>query len=53
MTTHFLLSAGRGPAECSWAVARLTARLETAPPATASPIHDDLVRGGPVRTERP
>jgi len=28
MTTHLLLSAGRGPAECSWAVARLTSRLE-------------------------
>ena len=29
MTTHLLLSAGRGPAECSWAVARLIGRLET------------------------
>ncbi|WP_030436957.1 peptide chain release factor H [Actinoplanes subtropicus] len=28
MTTHLLLSAGRGPAECSWAVARLVGRLE-------------------------
>jgi peptide chain release factor len=28
MTIHLLLSAGRGPAECSWAVARLADRLE-------------------------
>jgi peptide chain release factor len=28
MTIHLLLSAGRGPQECSWAVARLLGRLE-------------------------
>ncbi|MEU4427165.1 peptide chain release factor H [Actinoplanes sp. NPDC024001] len=28
MTVHLLLSAGRGPQECAWAVARLLARLE-------------------------
>ncbi|WP_433381112.1 peptide chain release factor H [Actinoplanes sp. CA-142083] len=28
MTIHLLVSAGRGPEECSWAVARLTSRLE-------------------------
>ncbi|GAA2908748.1 peptide chain release factor-like protein [Actinoplanes cyaneus] len=28
MSTHLLLSAGRGPEECSWAVARLLRRLE-------------------------
>lgn len=29
MTVHLLLSAGRGPQECAWAVARLLRRLET------------------------
>ena len=29
MSTHLLLSAGRGPEECAWAVARLLRRLET------------------------
>lgn len=28
MTVHLLMSAGRGPEECSWAVAELTTRLE-------------------------
>ncbi|GAA0469793.1 peptide chain release factor-like protein [Actinoplanes capillaceus] len=28
MTVHLLLSAGRGPQECAWAVARLVRRLE-------------------------
>ncbi|MEV4349776.1 peptide chain release factor H [Actinoplanes sp. NPDC049596] len=28
MTVHLMLSAGRGPIECSWAVARLLPRLE-------------------------
>ncbi|NMO57900.1 peptide chain release factor H [Actinoplanes sp. TBRC 11911] len=28
MTVHLLLSAGRGPEECAWAVAELTSRLE-------------------------
>ncbi|GAA3009237.1 peptide chain release factor H [Streptosporangium longisporum] len=28
MTVHLLLSAGRGPAECAWALARLLRRLE-------------------------
>ncbi|XVV10990.1 peptide chain release factor H [Actinoplanes sp. CA-131856] len=28
MTVHLMLSAGRGPVECSWAVARLLQRLE-------------------------
>jgi peptide chain release factor len=29
MSVHLLLSAGRGPRECAWAVARLLSRLET------------------------
>ncbi|GAA0568348.1 peptide chain release factor H [Paractinoplanes ferrugineus] len=29
MTLHLLLSAGRGPLECAWAVAELTRRLES------------------------
>jgi peptide chain release factor len=29
MTVHLLLSAGRGPQECAWAVARLLRRMET------------------------
>jgi peptide chain release factor len=29
MTVHLLLSAGRGPRECAWAVAQLTRRLES------------------------
>ncbi|MFK3978954.1 peptide chain release factor H [Micromonospora sp. NPDC050397] len=29
MNVHLLLSAGRGPAECAWALARLLRRLET------------------------
>ncbi|MFI1995003.1 hypothetical protein [Actinoplanes sp. NPDC020271] len=28
MSTHLLMSAGRGPEECSWAVAQLLRRLE-------------------------
>ncbi|SNY57708.1 peptide chain release factor [Paractinoplanes atraurantiacus] len=28
MTVHLMLSAGRGPLECSWAVAQLLLRLE-------------------------
>ncbi len=28
MTVHLLLSAGRGPQECAWALARLLGRLE-------------------------
>jgi peptide chain release factor len=40
MTVHLLVSAGRGPQECSWAVAELVARLEA-----------EAARAG-VRTER-
>ena len=28
MSVHLLLSAGRGPQECAWALARLLRRLE-------------------------
>ena len=28
MSVHLLLSAGRGPQECAWALARLLHRLE-------------------------
>ena len=29
MSVHLLLSAGRGPQECAWALARLLRRLES------------------------
>jgi peptide chain release factor len=49
MTTHLLLSAGRGPAECAWAVARLTARLE----ADAGRHGVEVTRVTSVAGERP
>ncbi|MFF5288595.1 peptide chain release factor H [Paractinoplanes globisporus] len=49
MTIHLLLSAGRGPAECAWAVARLTARLE----ADAGRHGVEVTRVASVAGERP
>jgi peptide chain release factor len=40
MSVHLLMSAGRGPQECSWALAQLARRLETE------------ARGRPVTVER-
>ncbi len=42
MTVHLLLSAGRGPQECAWAVARLLHRLEA--DATTQRLRIDRVR---------
>jgi hypothetical protein len=50
-----LLSAGRGPQECAWAVAELVRRMETNHTAVTARwrVHDELVRGNPTRAERP
>lgn len=39
MTVHLLLSAGRGPQECSWAVAHLVTRLEAEAAGKAVAVH--------------
>ena len=49
MSVHLLLSAGRGPRECSWAVARLLLRLE----AEAARRQVSAERAETVRGERP
>ena len=45
MSVHLLLSAGRGPQECAWALARLLHRLET--DATTQHLRVDRVRTVP------
>ncbi len=45
MSVHLLLSAGRGPQECAWAVARLLHRLEAE--ATTRQLRTDRVRTVP------
>ncbi|MFI1197823.1 MULTISPECIES: peptide chain release factor H [Micromonospora] len=49
MNTHLLLSAGRGPQECAWALARLLRRLEA--DATRQNLRTDRVQTVPG--ERP
>jgi hypothetical protein len=49
---HLLMSAGRGPQECAWAVAQLL-RGGRAVTKASWRIHDELVRGNPTRIERP
>ncbi|WP_018215167.1 peptide chain release factor H [Salinispora vitiensis] len=49
MNQHLLLSAGRGPQECAWAVARLLRRLE----ADAARNNVDAVRLDSVAGDRP
>ena len=49
MSVHLLLSAGRGPRECSWAVGRLLLRLE----AEAARRQVSVERAETVRGERP
>ncbi|WP_412540099.1 peptide chain release factor H [Longispora sp. K20-0274] len=45
MSTHLLLSAGRGPQECSWAVAELSLRLEA--DATGRGLRTERVQAVP------
>lgn len=49
MTVHLLLSAGRGPRECTWALARLLGRLERE--AAGRPV--TVARAETVRGDRP
>ncbi|MCN0178274.1 peptide chain release factor H [Salinispora arenicola] len=49
MSPHLLLSAGRGPQECAWALARLLRRLE----ADATRNDVDVVRLDTVAGDRP
>ncbi|MGK5678176.1 peptide chain release factor-like protein [Actinoplanes sp. URMC 104] len=45
MSVHLLLSAGRGPRECTWALAELVRRLETE--AAAAGLRTERVATGP------
>jgi peptide chain release factor len=49
VTVHLMLSAGRGPAECAWAVAELAARLEADASAHSVAVHREQAVAG----ERP
>ncbi|MEW2430944.1 hypothetical protein AB0877_23275 [Micromonospora sp. NPDC047644] len=51
MTAFLLLSAGRGPQECAWALSQLLHRLRDEGVRRGLTIQ--LVRGDPVRGERP
>ncbi|MET8157798.1 hypothetical protein ABZT47_15580 [Sphaerisporangium sp. NPDC005289] len=51
MSVHLLLSAGRGPQECSWALAQLLHRLEA--DATRQHVETQRIHHVPVTRPAP